>query len=54
MEAVDLISRNSNAEAVITALLNLLFLSIKTSGIDPRTWIEVRQAQLREVASGDT
>jgi hypothetical protein len=54
MEAVDLISRNSNAGAVIIALLNLLFLAIKTSGIDPGIWIEVRQAQLREAASGDT
>ena len=51
MEAVQLISRNSDANAVITALLNLLFLSLAHSKADPRTWIERRQAQLRKAAS---
>jgi hypothetical protein len=53
MEAVRLISRNSDANAVITALLNLLFLSLAHSKTDPGTWIERKQAQLRKTASGD-
>jgi hypothetical protein len=53
MEAVDLISRNSNANAVITALLNLLFRSLADSKTDPGTWIDRRQAQLRKAASDD-
>jgi hypothetical protein len=52
MEAVRLISRNSDANAVITALLNLLFRSLAHSKTDPGTWIEHRQAQLRKAASG--
>ena len=52
IEAVRLISRNSDANAVITALLNLLFLSLAHSKTDPETWIERRQAQLRKAASG--
>jgi hypothetical protein len=44
-------SRNSDANAVITALLNLLFLSLAHSKTDPGAWIERRQAQLRKAAS---
>jgi hypothetical protein len=51
MEAVDLISHNSDANAVITALLNLLFRSLADSKTDPGRWIERRQAQLRKAAS---
>jgi hypothetical protein len=47
MEAVELISRNSDANAVITALLNLLFRSLADSQTDPGAWIERRQALLR-------
>ncbi len=48
LDALSAIERNGEADAVITALLNLLFAALHDGGIDPAAWIARRQERLRQ------